>query len=395
MALSRKSDNLAFVHHKQTGEFEIRRVDGFSKRAKSPRTPIARHLHYTAQDRSKFCQCSDLKSHGYSRPIVSDSAPFAANLKLYLDQHCLKTSSMASFHAYKEQQQADWAHKGVCIGDFHYATKQKDVVCRCMKPNNHGQGQVRNPEIVELCAEYYLRNRDKMTCSKFQWRLARTVSSGGSRSDSDSFKYDSQSVQEVLQALNAPLPSLRSDMVYYRSGPNGSSDIPEEVWVKARPSLWNGRCGSETSCSTPLGTATTPPYSLSISAHPRQRIQSVPLPAAKRESTSTVWSTVQRDAAGDAPEVDLESSQTSLLASRVESPKSILASKYHLQFRMVRSPLASHRNHLARSLDLGDIIAQPTRECSGDSGRAELAAHGIPYEFPDCESLVELPTEFP
>jgi hypothetical protein len=387
MARSRKSDNLIFVHHKW-GEVEIRRADGFSKRPQTPQTPMPRHLHHTAQDLSSFCQCSNSKRHGHLKPFGSDSVYLAANLKLYLNQHCHETSSMDSFRAYKEKQQADWAHDGVCIGDFHYATKQKDVVCRCTKPNNHGQGQVCNPEIVELCAEYYLRNSNKVTCSKFQWRLAKAVSSGGKRSDSDSFKYDLQSVQDVLQ------PSPRSNMAYHRSGSNSSSDIPEEVWVKARPSLWNGRRGLETSCSTPLGTAATHP-SPRVSAHPRRQTQYLPLQSARRASVSTVWSTVQRDAASDAPEVVLESSQASLLASRIDSPKSILFRKSILQCKTVKGTLAPHRNHLARSLDLGDILAQPTRECSRDPKRAELPAHKIPIELPDRESLVELPTKLP
>jgi hypothetical protein len=397
MTRSRQRENLVFVHHKRRGEVEIRRADGFSKRPKTPQTPMPQHLHYTAHDHSNFCRCSNSKHHGYSTPIGSDSIYPAANLKMYLDQHCLEASSMASFHDYKEKQQTDWAHKGVSIGNFHYASKQKDVVCRCTKPNNHGQGQVRNPEIVELCAEHYRRNINSMTCSKAQWRLARAVSSGRRTSDSDSFKYDFQSVQNILQASNSPLPSPQSDMAYHRSIPDGSPDIPEKVWVKARPSLWNARRGSEISCSTPLGTAITHPSPLGLWAHPRRRTQSVPLHSTDRASVSTVWSAVKRDAAGVAPEVVLEYPQTSLLSSRVESPKGILISKSHLQYKLVKSPFALHKDYLTNCLDLEDTIAQPTRTGPRCSKRylAELPAHRIPSERPGCEDLAELPTEFP
>jgi hypothetical protein len=401
MARPEHNSNLVFVHHKRTGEVAIRRSDGSSKRPKTPQTPMLRHIHYTDQYRSKFCRCRYPTCHECPSQVASESAHLAANLTRYLVQHCREASSMVRFRAYKEQQQADWAHEGICINDFHYATRQKDVVCRCTKPNNHGQGWVRNPEIMELCAEYFRINKSKMTCAKAQWYTAGAVPIGGTSSNNDSFKYDSLSVKEVLhnptrQILDSPMPSPRSDMIHFRSGPNENSDIPEQVWVKARPSLWNGRRGSETCCSTPLGIAATPQSPVGGLAHPRRRTQSMPLNIPKIGSVSTAWSAIQRNAAGEAPEVSLVSSQASLIASRAHGSRRFSFSKYHVQDNMVRSPLAS-QNDRSTSLNLENNIVQPSPENSREAKGylAKLPVHRTSNELRDYVSLVELPTETP
>jgi hypothetical protein len=377
----RQSSNLIFVHHKRTGEVDICRVDGFSKRRKTPHTPRSCGLHYISTDLSKFCRCPNPRRHRFLSPVASESTRLAANLTQFLEQHDLEASSLTHFCAYRQQQQAVWAHEGVCIADFHYATRQKDVVCRCTKPNNHGQGVVRNHDIVELCAEFFRRNQNKMTCTRAQWHMACVVSKGDHSPDSDSFKYDSRSFQELLhnhkqELLNHPLPSPRSDLKQFFSGPNGYPDIPEQVWENARPSLWNSRRGSETSCSTPLGTAATPQTPVGGPAHMSGRRHSVALEQSRRSAVATVWSTIQRDAAGEAQESARNSSQAPMTSSR-------------------RSSLGSQSNHLTRSRGLGDRIAQPGLEtvCPKPSP-VELAVNVTPVEVPYFEPSAELPTEY-
>jgi hypothetical protein len=146
---------------------------------------------------------------------------------------------MDDFYAYQRSQNDYWASSRVHVEGFHYATAQKDVVCRCTKPNNHGQGCVRNTEIIEMCAEFFCRNKAKMTCTKAQWRMAGTVSPGNNASQrfiapnkdaaniipvegdiipkSFPFKYDSKSTTDLLRAranaiVDTPYPSPKSDM---------------------------------------------------------------------------------------------------------------------------------------------------------------------------------------
>jgi len=238
---------------------------------------------------------------------------------------------MDEFYAYQELQDAHWASSGVHVKNFHYATAQKDVVCRCTKPNNHGQGWVRNTEIIEMCAEFFCRNQGKMTCTKTQWRAAGTILLENNADvipvdenispKSDPFKYDSSSTRDLLRvradsAVDTPYPSPKFDMEHLRSGPSGAPDIPEEVWVRARPSIWTDRRVSETSNSTPLGTATAPHFPTD-QIHPAlssERTENTP-----HLSAATNWSQVQRDAEGEVCKIPTASSVCSLTPTRTKS----------------------------------------------------------------------------
>jgi hypothetical protein len=390
MTRSRQFSNLVFVHRKRTGEVEIRRADGFS-RPKAPRTPVPIHLHYTSHDLSNFCRCPNPSRHRFSPAVAFDSTHLAASLTRYLDQHDLEASCTAHFHAFNQQRRDTWAHQGIRIANFHYATRQKDVVCRCTKPNNHGQGTVRNHDIVELCAAYFLRNKTKMTCTKAQWRV---VCGEAKSPDNDSFKYDSREVQQLLhtsEQVNCRLPSSRSDMDYFYAGLNGDADIPEHVWEHARPSVWNGRRGSETSCSTPLGTTAAPvdgAYHVS-----QRRRQSAPLEQSRRSSVATVWSAIQRDAAGDAPEFARNLPRTPLILPRGDRSDVFSFRKPSLPDEMFdkapESPTYCSGKHL-------DRIAQPGLEtASSGTYPTELPVNRrIPAELPHAVALAELPTEY-
>jgi hypothetical protein len=330
MALARRDSNLVFMHHRKTGELEIRRDGEFYQIPKSPSTPLQRHLHYTNEHRRRVCRCSHSLRHKKSFLIASESKHLAANLTRYLDHRSLEACSMADFRASDIQQQADWASEGIFVDKFHYATRQKDVACRCTKPNNHSRGTVRNPEIVELCVHFFRKNVNKMTCTKAQWRGTPVPSHQGSSAESDSFKYDSKPMHNLLRKRErsdydaAPLtPHL--DMADLCSGPNGEPDLPKQVWESGRPIMWGGRRGSATSCSTPLGTAASPKFpvdsGLDISGDGRPASIRYP----QRASVATIWSNVQRDAAGQAPDDLPVRFEKPLTARRIDNITPLIA----------------------------------------------------------------------
>ena len=309
MPSSKSKDSLVFVHHKKTGEIEVRRAGEFSKRPKTPSTPLPRHLHYTNRGRLHVCRCVDPKRHGDASTVASDSTHLAADLTRFLDLHHLDACSMAEYRAYEENQKAEWTQEGVCIEDFHYATKQKDVVCRCSAPNNHGRGPVRNPDIAELCAEFFRLKQGKMTCTKAQWRA---VGDPPAVSNRQSFDNGSRSMQDFPPRyeqfdINTPLPTPRPDMTYLRDDLNDRPDIPEQVWANARPSIYTIRSGSATSSSTPIGTAVTPHFPVADDARTIRGSRPPMLKVSPRTSTATTWTAIQREAAGEPVKVSPKS----------------------------------------------------------------------------------------
>ncbi|KAF1914023.1 hypothetical protein BDU57DRAFT_455376 [Ampelomyces quisqualis] len=393
MILPRRNSNLVLVHHRKTGELEIRRTGEFSTIPKTPSTPLPRHLHYTNEDHRRVCRCPHSERHRKPSPVASESKYLVANLTRYLDQCHLEACSIADFRASEIQQQTHWASEGVLNDKFHYATRQKDVVCRCTRPNNHGRGRVRNPDIVELCVKFFRKNVDRMTCTKSQWRQIDVLSQDGSSSDSDSSKYESKSMQNILrerEQLNyaaAPVtPHPR--VVQLFSGPNEASDVPEQVWEATRPSMWSGRRGSATSCSTPLGTAASP-RSLGTDAKSRPTLFISP----PRASIATVWSDVQRDAAGQAPELLSENSERPLNGNRIDAtalfnsmdvdgqddssglmkpPDTKPAPRAKISNRAV----IESRDSMFSALHPETIAERPATHC------VELPTHRIPMELP-------------
>jgi hypothetical protein len=233
---------------------------------------------------------------------------------------------MAEFRAFEEQQKIEWAHNGVYVHNFHYASKDKDIVCRCSKPNNHGRGPVRNPEIIELCADFFRINKAKTTCKQCQWRSVNVTPHVDDSPARDSFEYDSSSTQDLLRSreklnLGPPLLIARPNKNKLRDDVDIQPDIPKNVWKGARPAMWNDRPGSETSHSTPLGTAISAyfpkmDYDHTILSGPS------PLVLSQRTSVVTNWSTVQREAAaGMAPKVSPKSCECPPNFFRIGTPQ--------------------------------------------------------------------------
>lgn len=321
---------------------------------------------------------------------------------------------MDELYAYQKSQNKYWANAGVDVKDFHYATTQKDVVCRCSKPNNHGQGWVRNTEIIETCAEFFCRNDGKMTCEKAQWRAAGTVLlknkdaanivsiEGDTSPKSGPFKYDPNSTMGLLRAranaaVDMPYPSPRWDMEHLRGGPSGVPDIPEEVWVKARPSVWTDRRASETSNSTPLGTAIAPHFPTGQIHH---TLTSERTEHTHHVSVATNWSQVQRDAEGEVHKIPTAPSICSLTHTRNKSfPDTFGASI--VQKTSVAEPSYYVRPRRSSSLYSDDpevspgMISSYTSEASGEEQQLlpkvyELPSQHVPAELPTIQNRHEL-----
>jgi hypothetical protein len=218
----------------------MRRASNFTKRPAPSARLLPPHLHYTNASRSHVYHCADSNSHEYSSAVSSDSVHLAAAVTRFLDVEHLNQSSIADFHSYEAQIKTEWEQDGIFVDAFHYATAQKDVVCRCTAPNNHGQGQVRNPDIADLCAAFFYQNKGKMTCTRAQWRAA----SNGSMRDGASVRTDPRSSQEMP--------------VYY----SGAISTPRQSAATVLPSLHNDRHVSTAALSStqrrPTATPITP-----------------------------------------------------------------------------------------------------------------------------------------
>lgn len=407
MTSLRRNSNLVLVRHKKNGALEVRRTSDFSTSPKMPATPLPWHLHFTNEDHMCVCRCQHSRRHKKSSPVSSESKYPAAKLLQYLDSHKLEACSIADSHASEIRGRETLESEGILVDGFHYATKQKDVVCRCTAPNNHGKGAMRNPEIVERCVEFFRKNVNTMTCTKKQWRAVKMPSQEGSSSDRDFSKYGSKSTHNLLQGreqLNydsAPL-TPHPDLMHLCNGLHGASDMPGRVWESARPSMWDARRGSTTSCSTPLGTALSPKFPVVSGLGSLRASRSASIRSPRRKSVATVWSDVQRDAAGQAPRLspDLEQpltarrSETAILLESMDAgvqagttwPVKFPDPKPVPQFEVPDRTVVELRDSMFTSSQAETIADVPA------TTRVELPIPPIPAELPSnpLQEYVEL-----
>ncbi|KAH7406246.1 hypothetical protein DE146DRAFT_734960 [Phaeosphaeria sp. MPI-PUGE-AT-0046c] len=278
MALIIQSDEVVFVRHRKTGEVELRFAGDFSRTSKSPTALAPRHLHFTDETLSHACRCPNSRRHKRSSPVALSSTHLAEDVTRYLDEHFFDNCSMATFRDYRHQRHAQWVLEGVFVNTLHYATRKKNVVCRCTKHNSQGQGVVRNTEIQELCVQFFRGHPNKMTCTKEQWRMIVRLAEVEQNSKEDPFRH-----KEYI-----PAASLNPN-------PQHMAGIPSQVWETACPYVWNFQSDSESSNSTPLGSpiASRPPEVMFT----EEEGEHITTDESQRHSTSTLWSTVQREAA--------------------------------------------------------------------------------------------------
>jgi hypothetical protein len=266
---SKRNSELVFVRHSRTGGLSVRPAGDSIPQPLSTMPIPPRNLHYANKEHSKVCSCNDSTRHRYASPADSESTHLTADLMHYLKEVKFESCSMSDFHSWQAKKRLAWACDGVNVDDFHYVTKDKDVVCRCSKSNDHGHNPVRNLEIMHMCAKFFRVNKKKKTCTKTQWR---------SSVDTDADQRARRHTLDVRTPRRAKIEE------HLRGGPNGEPDIPERVWHEARPWAWNGRRGSETVHSTPLGTAFSPRFPVAGGAHTVRGSRPIPEPLPPRTS---------------------------------------------------------------------------------------------------------------
>jgi hypothetical protein len=328
-----------FARSRRTGETEIRRADEFTPCQRTSLPPQARTLHYIGADRTRVCRCSTPSRH-YEKTfnVASDSTHLNASVTLYMDRHHIDSCTISDFQKYRERRKAQWAKYGVNVENFHYVSRDKNIVCRCAK-YGHGYSEPRNLEIIERCAEYFCSHNGKLTVSKDQWRgidgdSPPAYSSGLPRvsgytaagpayspeSQSDAFQYDSESTKDLLNSRSKQQdPSRESPEMQIRNSaervaptnrpyrtvlvaPRQSEPgMPPQVWQNARPSVCVPGYGIPSAMSTPLGFAfpATPVVPPAAPAKIPQNYRPSPLSMwqpSRRSSTATYWSNIQREA---------------------------------------------------------------------------------------------------
>jgi hypothetical protein len=328
-----------FARSRRTGETEIRRADEFTPHPRTSLPPQARTLHYIGADRTRVCRCSTPSRH-YEKTfnVASDSTHLNASLTLYMSRHHIDSCTVSDFQKYRERRKAQWAKGGVSVENFHYVSRDKDVVCRCAE-YGHGYSEPRNSEIVEQCAEYFCLHQGILTISKDQWkgidgdsppayssglpRVSGYTAAGPAYSPetlSDAFQYDSKSKQDLLKSRSkqqdrsreSPEMQIRNSAERvaptdrpYRTvvvAPRQSEpEMPSQVWRNARPSVCVPGYGTHSAMSTPLGSAfpATPVVPPATPAKIPQSYRPSPLSMwqpSGRSSSATYWSNIQREA---------------------------------------------------------------------------------------------------
>ncbi|KAJ8110472.1 hypothetical protein OPT61_g6694 [Boeremia exigua] len=300
---TRCTSEVIIARSKRTGERYPARISRFTGDHGSQST----YVHYTDDRKIQACRCSRLQDHERPHRVSSDDKILAIGMTSYMERFNLELVDRRDFNRYYEGKKIQWALKSVHAERFHYLSKHKDIVCRCCEPDHSSCRRVRNPDVQDSCAEYFLLQTTQTTCTRDQWRatqcaepkppkellrrlhaetskplISRTTERFGS------FGYDSPSVIDLLQARearsldskehrqhhapkqNATSTSDREDIAHLKNGMNGEADIPEDIWRNSHPSVYLGQHNTESCTSTPVGSLVTPVQPV---GHPNSLLQ--------------------------------------------------------------------------------------------------------------------------
>ncbi|KZM23432.1 zinc ion binding [Ascochyta rabiei] len=290
-----KKAEIVLARSKRTSEKYPVRTSHLSGSCPSSRGLVP-FLHYTDDTHLKACRCLEAEEHERSHPVSDDDKNLAIAVARYLGKFGLESCLQSVFHQYYEQKKIEWALNNVRAERFHYSSKNKDFVCRCDLHQHRNYRRVHNPEIQELCAEFFQLNTTETGCTQEQWRKFDVKSQKSFAAQSNweadlvetrtslprlrksALEYDSptgieliKSREECLQGFHgyrsrrSSSPRKRhatksSHMAHLSSRSNGVTDIPEDVWRVSRPSVYLGQYETESTMSTPLGSAATPAW---------------------------------------------------------------------------------------------------------------------------------------
>lgn len=305
-----------FVRSKRTKHIDIRRANQLSPRRGALSKRQEHALHYIDSKQEHICRCNNPMRHGEKVfSVASESIHLNASLALYMTRHNVESCTAKEFQTYSRGRETEWAKEGVFVNNFHYGSREKNVVCRCTQPDHHDFNVPRNPEIIEQCAEYFCSHKNRMSVSKREWRrvdgdtpppygpgvLGESENSKGPKNapshDSGSERSAKPvSKREMKMRSNAAL--LTPPFVTYNSGAarQQEPEMPLQVWQNARPSLWTHREGMSSTLTTPLGSPSSPsgPSRVPATGPLPKHIHDATMP--RPDSGSTCWSRVQRDA---------------------------------------------------------------------------------------------------
>ncbi|RYO14280.1 hypothetical protein AA0113_g10468 [Alternaria arborescens] len=303
-SLSRNTLDHVFVRSKRTGDVKIRGSKGSSHRSASSLAPHERILHYVGKGRTYVCRCTSPRRHSVRTSCVAfESRHLSADLTLYLERHNLQSCAIADLEDYHEWQDAKWEMEGVYADEFHYANRDKDVVCRCLQSRSHDYGTPRHPEIIERCAEFFCAYSGELTATKKQWKSFDYSSPppylsivqdqpDHQRTFKDTKKKHRPTISPEVEVRNkaeckaSVLPDHHGHASIQEATPESEPEMLPLAWQPAHPSFLKARPGAESPYSTPMGTI--PP---SRSASP-----SVALNLTQRASSSASSSQFQDEA---------------------------------------------------------------------------------------------------
>jgi hypothetical protein len=301
-------DYYDFVRREHARRAEIRRGEKTFGRSASSFPLQERPLHFVGKKRSYVCGCDHPGRHSdktYS--VFHESRRLNTGLTKYLVQHSLESCSITDYQEYCRQNMADWETEDVDVGQFHYTSPHKDVVCRCSQPWGHCYGAPRDPQIIEKCAEFFCLYNGELMVTNDQWNgrdsdwspaycpdvpsayspgvRARPGYMPGHMPDSLPEPFYSTRYRETTRPP-VLLKKKRRDATERRASvipkhprtaavPEQQPDMPPEVWKKARPSLWKPQFGTTSALSTPMGSVPpTRPNSPSVASDTTRRARS-------------------------------------------------------------------------------------------------------------------------
>ncbi|KAB2098926.1 hypothetical protein AG0111_0g12729 [Alternaria gaisen] len=284
-SLLRNTLDHAFTRSKRTGDVKIRRAKGSSQRSASSLASHERFLHYVGKERTYVCRCTNPRRHSVRISCVAfESRHLSIDLTLYLERHNLQSCAIADLEDYHEWQDAKWEMEGVYADEFHYANRNKNVVCHCLQSWSHDYGTPRHPEIIERCAEFFCTNSGELTATKKQWKsfdysppppyssIVRDKPVHPRTFQDTRKKHRPTSEVEVRDKAErkaSVMPDHRGHALIQEATPEPEPEMLSQAWQPAHTSLSKARPGAESAYSTPMGTvppsrSTSPSVALNV-----------------------------------------------------------------------------------------------------------------------------------
>lgn len=142
-----QADQVVIARSKRTGERYATRTSHLSW------FPDRRDacLHYTDNLCLDVCRCRVPHQHRKACSVSAYSSKLAIAITQYMEKFGLDSCHVPDFDRYRERQKIQWALQNVHAERFHYASKDKNVVCRCSNPDHYFYRRVHSPDIQELC----------------------------------------------------------------------------------------------------------------------------------------------------------------------------------------------------------------------------------------------------